>query len=555
MSRRTRFSPAALIDRAIGLLSPSRELARTRDRALTREISALAGSYEAARKTRMNRDWIPTLGSADTDILFDLNLLRARSRELVRNDGYAQVLDSIVDHVVGCGLRPHSRVNAKLLQMDPKAARAFEETADAAFLVWCDSADAAGVHDFFSLQQMVYRASLEDGEAFVRRIQLTDAQMEAWGVPYSLSYELIDPDRVISPTRQLFEKTSGTKGNTVKHGIEVDAYGRPVSYWVARQHPAERFLGGGVRYRPDDFVRVPATAMKHVFRPLRVGQTRGVPHMAPELDTFHDLDRLFEAELVTALVVACHSIFIRKHSPEDAAGLAPETTPSGQRIETLEPGIVTYLGPDEEPFAFNPNRPGNTFAPFVEILLRKMATGIGVTYEQLAKDFTKTNFSSGRQASLLAQKFFSREQARVTRQLCRPIRRELLDEAVLARDLVLAQELTPRRRFFLFHAVWAGPGYGYIDPIKEVTASKDAISAGLSTLAEECAKVGRDWHDTLEQQAREREVADNLGLTLSVFTSASGPGPATTSPEPPPDDDEEVDDDPRPGEQEVRRAA
>jgi lambda family phage portal protein len=513
------------VDGAIGVFAPQVELARATARAQTDAIVAMAGTYEAARRSRLNRDWIPTLGSADTDSLFDLDKLRAESRDLRRNDGYAQVLTCMVNHVVGCGLFPHASMDGEALGLTDEQADKAQDEQDAAFYVWADKADAGGLFDFAGLTDLIYTANIEDGEAFAQRIQLTPAQMQEVDTPYSLAYALIDPDRVQSPSGQVIDREVKPNGHRLKHGIEYDASGRRYRYWVLKDHPAEKRLG----FRRDEFFTVPAAEMHHVFRPLRVGQTRGVPYLAPEMDTFRMLDRLFEAELVTALVVACHSVFIRKNNPDADDDPSVSTQSDGQKVQQLEPGMVTYLGRDEEPFNFNPNRPGNTFPPFVEILLRKMSTGLNLPYEFLAKDFTKTNFSGGRQAALLAQKFFDSEQTRLVRQWCRPARTALMREAIMRGDVTPPLELTPARAAVYFRATWAGPGYGYVDPGVEVDSSLAAVSGGLSTLHDECGRVGRNVNDVMRQRAKEMRLAKRLGLDLSVDRPAPG-SPVTSSP-------------------------
>jgi capsid protein len=56
------------------------------------------------------------------------------------------------------------------------------------------------------------------------------------------------------------------------------------------------------------------------------------------------------------------------------------------------------------------------------------------------------------------------------------------------------------------------PGYGWVDPVKEISASQSAIEVGVSTLSDEAAAQGRDWEEVLEQQAREKQRRLELGL-------------------------------------------
>ena len=82
-------------------------------------------------------------------------------------------------------------------------------------------------------------------------------------------------------------------------------------------------------------------------------------------------------------------------------------------------------------------------------------------------------------------------------------------------------------------ARWIGGGWGWVDPVKEVEASKLAIDYGLSTYAEEAAGQGRDWEETFEQAAREKAKADELGLVLGQEKQQQ-PGVQQDEPDPDP---------------------
>ena len=53
--------------------------------------------------------------------------------------------------------------------------------------------------------------------------------------------------------------------------------------------------------------------------------------------------------------------------------------------------------------------------------------------------------------------------------------------------------------------------------------AREAISAGLSTLQEECAKRGLDWEEVLDQRKREQDRAEQLGLDLKFDTGQAMP--------------------------------
>jgi capsid protein len=88
----------------------------------------------------------------------------------------------------------------------------------------------------------------------------------------------------------------------------------------------------------------------------------------------------------------------------------------------------------------------------------------------------------------------------------------VLEEAYL-RGMFDAPDFYENRHEYT-RAAWIGGGWGWVDPVKEVEASRLAIDYGLSTLAEEVAGQGRDWEEVLEQRAREQARAKELDVTL-----------------------------------------
>ena len=112
-----------------------------------------------------------------------------------------------------------------------------------------------------------------------------------------------------------------------------------------------------------------------------------------------------EAELVAARIAACFSIFITSEASMDL-GTGYDRNVQGQYLESLEPGMIRHLLPGESITSFNPQRPAATFEPFVERILRAISAALGLPYELVAKDFSKTNYSSARAALLEARRYF-----------------------------------------------------------------------------------------------------------------------------------------------------
>lgn len=519
------------LDRVVGWFNPVAGY----QRAVMREHMYALGSastYRSASRTRLNADWIPTLGSADSDSLYALDELRAKSRDLDRNNDYAGgLIDAIVDNSVGTGLVMHAALDVESLGIEETQAQEFEQAAEAAWYNWAPTASAMssanGPRDSIDdIVRLALRTVLVDGEFLGRIVTFNDVGRAARGSRYSVAIEPIDVDRLVSPGRGKME-TRG--GRTIRHGIEVNAFGRPVAYWILKQHPRERGLIA--TFNEGDFVRVPAEDIVHIYDRKRVGQTRGVPFLSRSLDTFEDVAKLIQAELVTARVNACQSLFIRQSNAATFAGNVPgQLNSQGNREEYLEPGIIRRLGPGEEPFPFNPNRPGDAFAPFLAALLAKLAAGASVNTELVSRDYTKTTFSGGRQSSRMALKLFQRLGRLIADRLCQRMYERVLMEAIQAGDVALPGSATPQRVRQWAGAVWAGPEWdGYANPLQEINAAKTAIEIGISSPSIEAAKLGRDAAEV----ARAREKDRRMGL-LAAPTE-----PAAEDPEDDTNDDED----------------
>lgn len=501
------------LDDFIGIFSPGAAYKRK----AFRKAQSMLGSYRGADKTRLRGNWWPGSGSADEDLLPDLATLRERSRDLNRNDAHAVgITTTVTSNTVGTGIKPQARVKTKKLGISDEEAAAFQEAAEDNWEKWCPFADAGNRMDFYEIQNLVDRQILENGEIILLPLMLEDKNR-----PFSLAFDVVEADRLETPPDRKGDKN-------IRYGVEIGERGEPVAYHIRETHPGDLTLSRerGVK----SYVRIPAVNESgrknviHLYWVNRPGQTRGVPFFAPVMNYFKDLADYMEAELVAARVAACFAIFVKKDDNYAAAlGATAEANSKGQRLQELEPGMIDYLSPGEDISAFNPNRPGGQFEPFVDRILRAISTGLNLPYEIVAKDFSKTNYSSARAALLEARRYFMVRQAWLSRKLCQPAWDMLQEEAFLKGKL-------PAKTFYenktdWCRVNWIAPGWQWVDPVKEAKSSEMAIDIGISTLADETASQGRDWEEVLEQRAREaakvKELEEKYGVKILGASSGS----------------------------------
>jgi lambda family phage portal protein len=465
------------------------------------KITDKFGSYRGAERNRMRSSWIPGGGSADQDIIPDLAELRERSRDLNRNDAHASgITGTMTTNVVGTGIRPQSRVDKEVLGISENKALKYQKKAERAWKRWLPYSDAGERMDFYEIQQLVDRQILENGEAIIIPVMLKDKTR-----PYSLALQVIEADRLATPPEKRGDKT-------VRAGVRIGDNGEAVSYYIQKTHPGDyRFSKAGDR----KFVEISARNkygrpnVFHLYPVQRSGQTRGVPFFAPVLTYFKDLAEYAEAELVAARIAACFSIFITSESSMDVTtGL--DRNFKGQLIEGLEPGMIKHLLPGESVTSFNPQRPSATFEPFVERMLRAISAALGLPYELVAKDFSKTNYSSARAALLEARRYFKVRQEWLARKLCQPIWEMLLEEAYLRGELGSISFYEKKNSWL--DASWITPGWEWVDPLKEAKAAEVGIKNGIVTYSDLFSARGKDWEESFEQRKREEEKIKELGI-------------------------------------------
>lgn len=499
-------------DAFISFFSPRAGLKRRMYREAIK-VSDRFSSYRGASRDRLRSSWLPGGGSADEDLLPELKDIRERSRDLNRNDAHASgITSTMTTNVVGSGIRPQSRVDMEVLDINEAQANAFQKDAERVWRRWVPFADAGYRMDFYEIQQLVDRQILENGEALIIPMMLKDPVR-----PYSLGLQVIESDRLDTPPGMTGDKS-------IRSGVRIGEKGEPISYFIQKTHPGDiRFTKRTERV----FTEIPAfneygrRNVFHLYYVQRSGQTRGVPFFAPVLNYFKDLSEYAEAELVAARIAACFSLFITSEASMDVSSSgAYDRNPSGQLLESLEPGMIKHLMPGESITSFNPQRPGSSFEPFVERILKAISAALGLPYELVAKDFSKTNYSSARAALLEARRYFKMRQEWLSRKLCQPIWEMLLEEAYL-RGEVKADTFYEAQRYWT-NASWIAPGWEWVDPLKEAQAAEVGLRNGIVTYSDLYAQEGKDWEESFEQRKREQAKLKELGLEVNNGNTKQG---------------------------------
>jgi lambda family phage portal protein len=501
-----------LVDKLVGVFSPATAAKRTHAR---RVYSKLQRDYDAAKVDRTNAHWLPSNRSADLELLSSAGMLRARARDLVRNNAYAYgIKRALVRNIVGCGIIPQAKVENK----NGKPNERFNQTAEDLWRRFQMQADVTGRLSFYEIQELAFSEVIEAGEVL---IQFVSSPNRSRPLPFAL--ELIECDR-LADDYQSFRGINRENGNELRRGVEVNSAGEPVAYWIYPKHPNDI---NTLHTTPERF---PADRFIHLFRPKRIGQTRGVTEFAPVIRWLKDLGYYLENELQSSAVASCFTAAITTLGGPADGGLldisdTESTDTDGNSFEHIQPGMVARLLPGEDVKVINPMRPNSSAEPWINLMIRSMAVGMGLSYERLARDYSQTNFSSNRASDLEDRREFRPWQNWLITHLCIPVWQRFMTSAVMedSRGFPGAFEfLADFDRWT--KADWQSPGWEWVDPQKEAAASAIALQNNLTTLSDELGKKGLDLRETLEQRKREKEMIDELGLTPEVEEeTANGP--------------------------------
>lgn len=467
-----------IIDKVISVFDPQRAI----DRVLAREALR---QYDAASTDRLNSDWRPAYGTAEQLATGQRDIIRGRARSAEMNSDLAEsAVIAVLRNVIGQGIKPQAKVRSGKGKLNGNLNAKIER----AWAKWTEAknADVRGLSNFYELQEMALRRMLYDGEILINKT--------AQGDYLPLSIQLIEAENIGATGMQ-------NGKNNIINGVEVNEYGKPIAYHVYQSDP--------MGMRSFNTLRLTTDQAFLLFKPTRPSQIRGVSHLALVLKRIHDIDEYMDADLIAARVSACFSAFITSANSGRQIAMMQRDS-KGRPNMVMAPGTVQHLRPGESVSFADPKRNAGTASEYSATQTRRISSGLGMSADIVARNING-NFSAARQNLLEDQKTFRQLQEFVIAHFCMPIWRAFIDALYLAGELP-ADYLANKDKYQ--EVSWLAPGWSWIDPVKEVTANKEAIKSGLTTLEEVCAASGRDWEEVLEQRKLEQDRAAELGVLL-----------------------------------------
>lgn len=498
-----------VFEKMIAKVSPERAVKRLGARKRLDILNTGYSNSGASRRKKSMLGWIFKGGSTKEDIDDNLDTLRQRSRDLYMNTPLATgAIKNIRTNAVGAGLILDAQIDHEFLGLTEEEADEWETTVEREFSMWAESilCDSLQMHNFYELQQLAMISFLMSGEVFtILPYRKHKRHM------YGLRIQLLEADRISSP--------EGNNPNII-NGVELGTYGEVVAYHILNQHPLAESASRKEWKRIEKFgAKSGRQNILHLMESERPEQRRGVPILAPVIESLKQLGRYTEAELTAALVSSLFTVFIETKDEDNGPVLGEAIVETDQVDKEdvlsyeLGPGAIIELGEGEKASTSNPSRNNASYDPFVVSICRQVGAALELPYEVLLKHFT-SSYSASRAALLEAWKMFRMRRVFLATRFCQPIYEEFLTEAVLLGRIQAPGFLNdPLIRKAYSGAEWNGPSQGQLDPLKEVNAAVIRVENGFSTRARETTELtGTKYWSNHSQRIREEKARREAGL-------------------------------------------
>jgi lambda family phage portal protein len=455
----------------------------------------------------------------------------ANAREADRNQPLVNSgITKRAANAVGANLRLQYLPNWDALGIDPNSDQAvtFVQQIENHFSLWGEGfdflCDAQRQGQFGALMFLSCRECMgPEGETLVIA-RYDEERMLRYAGRYATFIEVVSIDRVSNP----LDYSPGMPGQPmIWDGKEVDEYGAATAFHVELVHPADSVTGERKWervVRETDWGRPVAI---HYFSRTRAGMQRAMPSIIQSLRTVKMLDRLDDAQLQTAVINAILSVFIE--SPGTTAEMLQKLTagtPSGasdplsnlfdKRFDYYEDNSITadgvripVLPPGDKITMSAVNRAADDTGDFRAAFLRVLASQLHLTYEQFSGDYSATTFSSARAAIIDIWRLVMLDRIFFTQHVAYPVFAAWLEECYVRADELGIDWPDAWPDFHENMAAFTqcefrGPGMGWVDPQKDVTAAGLRVEQGLTSPTGSDAGSGQP--PASEDQARAEEL-------------------------------------------------
>jgi len=450
-----------------------------------------AGAYDGASQTERALSWnADAPGSANTQLLPQLNTLRNRSRSAYRNHPYIfKAINTLVSDEIGEGIMPRS-TSANKIELN-----AYWKEVSKHF-------DPEGVLDFSGMLTVMAVGKRVSGEIFIRKRIRRGA---GYGSPLQL--QVLESEFLSEALNK-----SLPNGNRVVGGIEFNKRGQRVAYYFYTEHPG----GNGNSWQFNQkTVRIRARDVIHYYAPKRVGMVRGEPDASQSLLKTYSLEAYSLAESARKAAKSSYTGIITRN-PE-VFSLDEDETLVEQGATQIQPNSMLELLPGEDATLMEGDNAGTGFDLYMDETLRSIAAGFEIPFELLTGNWSNVNDRLVRAINNSYRRRIKTEQALTINQVCNTVWQWLMEASVLTgfRDVSM-DEAT--------QVEWIPSAWNYENPVQDVQARLMEVDGGLRSRSSVVAERGLDIEEVDAARREDKDREESLDLTQGKPEAASATG-------------------------------
>lgn len=455
----------------------------------TIELASLPQYVEAAaiQPQSIDTDWNGDKfeGSFGATELLEMDYwtLRQRSTQLFYKNMYAKgLIRRYNTNIINQGLHCEAEPETEWMGMEPEALDEWAENIETQFILWGESeaVDFRGSLNWNAMQEQVHLQALVEGDVLVlTRVKDSYTQIEL------VSGALVDTPLACN-LRQ---------GHRVDYGVETDAKGKEVAYWVRQEDDTFKRMAA--------FGRRTGRRMAKLVRGHRslLGASRGEPLLGVVLQSLRELDRYRDAAQRKAALNAIIVAFIKKG--EAKMGSKPLSGGAKRRdtveVEDGDGGtrkrhfnsfsaglMMEELQQGEEPVVHSTAGTDVNLGEFEASIIRAIAWANEMPPEILTLTFS-SNYSASQAAILELRMFLNKARANFADEFIKPCvwTEWVLNEATAGRiqrssDILMAYRSGDRYKWQAWiKSDWTGAIKPSTDPLKMAKGYQLMMNEGL----------------------------------------------------------------------------
>lgn len=440
--------------------------------------NVFAAGYDAAEYGRTHKQlgYGRTTPKDEDSVIgkWDRQRLRMECINLRRNDAIVSgVVERFADNVVGSGIMPQARTS------DPK----WNDEAELYWYEWSKIADVRHRVDMREIQRLIVQQRLLSGD--VGFILTSSGQLQP-----------IESERIATPAK-LEEESS------IVEGVRLNRYGQIDGAYIF-----ERSKDGAIDTAKGNYEFIPGANFIFCSAPQRFDQVRGIPTLAPVINSLRHMHAIQDAIQIKAKMDAMNAWAIKRDGSNGPGNFGPRnggsTSVDNVQYERFEGGRTHYLRPGESVESLSSNTPNAEYFEFTRLSLRIIGSALCLPYEFLLLDFSQGNFSSSRAALLQTYRTFSGWQE-WTSKINQRIWNWRIAKAIKEKQIRPAPISNGVSEWYKVE--WSFPEFGWVDPQAEATTAQIEYNMGVNTLSAITRKKGRDAEDVLREKGNDIATA------------------------------------------------